>query len=144
MHTSIYSTLKKISELQTEEEIISGLRTGLPVIRLLLKYAFHPNINFVLPEGAPPYKPCEFLNQEGRLLSEARKLYLFIEGGNPNLHKVKRESLFIQLLESIDKDDATLLCHIKDKKTPFKTITADVVKKAFPDDYPQGSEEEDE
>lgn len=144
MHISIYNTLKKISELQTEEQIIQGLRTGLPVIRLLLKYAYHPNINFVLPEGAPPYKPCEFLNQEGRLLAEARKLYLFIEGGNPNLHKVKRESLFIQLLESIDKDDAVLLCHIKDKTLPFKSITVDLVKKAFPDDYPQEQQQEDE
>lgn len=144
MHISTYKQLETISKLTTEAEIIQGLRNGIPVIRLLLKYAFHPNINFVLPEGAPPYKPCEFLNQEGRLLAEARKLYLFVEGGNPNLNKVKRESLFIQLLESIDKDDAVLLCAIKDKGLPFKSISYDVVKKAFPDDYPEEQQPEDE
>jgi hypothetical protein len=62
-------------------------------------------------------------------------MYLFIEGGNPNLTKLKREMLFIQLLEGVHKDDANLLCHIKDKKLPFKTINNDIVKKAFPNLY---------
>jgi len=91
---------------------------------------------FILPEGAPPYKPCEFLDQEGRLYTEARKLYLFIEGGNPNLNKVKREMLFIQLIESLDQRDAELLIAIKDKMLPYKNITEKIVRAAFPDLLP--------
>lgn len=136
MKKSIYSIFKTISEAGKEPEVIQALKLcGSPVIQTVLKYAFDPNIKWILPEGVPPYKPCEFLDQEGRLLSELRKLYLFIEGGNPNLTKFKREILFIQLLESIDKNDAILLCTIKDKKLPFKNITSNVVKKAFPDLY---------
>ena len=136
MRKSIYNILKEASELKTEDEIVNALRVANPAVRQLIRYAYDPAIKFMLPEGSPPYKPCEFLDQEGRLPVELRKLYLFVEGGNPNLTKVKREMLFIQLIESIDKDDAVLLCSVKDKKLPFKKLTKKLIKKAFPDDYP--------
>lgn len=133
MKKTIYSILKECSEVKNVKERVERLQSSCPpVIQSLLKYAFDPNIKFLLPEGDPPYKPCEFVDQESRLYSEARLMYLFVEGGNPNLTKLKREMLFIQLLEGVHKDDAVLLCSIKDKKMPFKTINSDVVKKAFP------------
>lgn len=134
MKKSIYNILKECSELKSPKERIEFLKNNdVPVIKQILKYAFDPAIEFDLPEGEPPYKPCEYLDQEGRLYSEARKLYLFVKGGNPALTKLKREMLFIQFIEGIDKDDAKLILAVKDKKTPFKTITADIVKKAYPD-----------
>lgn len=132
MLKSISSILKKVSE-HDESEIVQALRAAdHPVIRKLLYYAFDPRVKFLLPEGAPPFKPCDFLDQEGRFYTEVRKLYLFIEGGNPNLTKFKREVLFVQLLESIGKEDAELLIAIKDKTLPYKTITKKVVSEAFP------------
>lgn len=133
MRKSISAILKLCAEGKTVNDKVSLLQQhASDPILIILKYAFDPNIKFILPEGSPPYKPCEFLDQEGRLYSELRRLYLFIEGGNPNLTKVKREFLFIQLIESIDKNDAELLCAVKDKKLPYKGLTASVVKKAFP------------
>lgn len=133
MKKSIYNILKECSEPKSVNERVQLLqRNGIPVVQQILKYAFDPSIEFDLPPGPPPYKPCEYLDQEGRLYSEARKLYLFVKGGNPSLTKFKREMLFIQFIEGIDKDDATLILAVKDKKTPFKGITSDVVKKAFP------------
>lgn len=143
MKKSISSILKSISELKEKDQIVNALRQNdHPVIRQILFYTYSPTIKFLLPEGAPPYKPCEFVDQEGRLLHEARKLYLFIEGGNPNLTRLKRETLFIQLIESIDKGDAELLISVKDKKLPYKNITKKLVREAFPDLLPQ--EENDE
>jgi hypothetical protein len=101
-------------------------------LRMILKYALDPNITWDLPEGEPPYKPCPHPGQETRLLTEARRLYLFLEGGNPNLKKIRREALYIELLESIHPDDAKLMVAIKDKKIPYKGITAKVVNEAFP------------
>jgi hypothetical protein len=57
---------------------------------------------------------------------------LFIEGGNPNLTPLKRESLFIGLIESIDPEDAKVLLAAKDKKLPVKGITSTIVNEAFP------------
>jgi len=136
MKKTIYSILKECAEIKSVKERVDKLQnTCPPIVQSLLKYAFDPSIKFLLPEGDPPYKPCEFLDQESRLYSEARLMYLFIEGGNPNLTKLKREMLFIQLLEGVHKDDAVLLCYIKDKKLPFRTISSDIVKKAFPSLY---------
>lgn len=134
MKKSIYNILKECAEPKSvNDRVVLLQKNGLPVVKQILKYAYDPNIVFDLPEGDPPYKPCEFYDQEGRLYSEARKLYLFVKGGNPALTKFKREMLFIQFIEGIDKDDAKLILAIKDKKLPFKGITSDVVKKAFPD-----------
>ena len=133
MRKSISSILKTVSEGKTVNDKVALLQQlATEPVLIILKYAFDPSIKFILPEGAPPYKPCDFLDQEGRLYAELRRLYLFVEGGNPSLTKVKREFLFIQLLESIDKQDAELLCAVKDKKLPYKGLTASVVKKAFP------------
>jgi hypothetical protein len=133
MKKSIYNILKECSEPRSVKERVQKLQqNGLPVVLQILKYAFDPNIKFLLPEGTPPYKPNDFVDQEGILFSEARKIYLFVEGGNNNLTKVRREMLFIQFIEGIDKNDAILMCSVKDKKLPFKSLTADVVKQAFP------------
>ena len=101
-------------------------------LKTVLQYALHPGIKWALPPGAPPYKPTDFLDQEGMLYMEARRLYLFVEGGNNDLKKVKREMMFIGLLESIHKKDAELLLAAKEKKLPYPSITANIINAAFP------------
>lgn len=133
MKRSIYNILKECSEPRSVKERVEKLQQyGLPVVQQILKYAFDPKIKFLLPEGKPPFKPNTYVDQEGILFSEARKLYLFVEGGNNNLTKFKREMLFIQFLEGIDKNDAELICAVKDKRLPFKSINEQIVKQAFP------------
>ena len=97
----------------------------------LLKLAVSKNVEWDLPEGAPPYKPSSYLDQEGMLYHETRRLYLFLKSGNTNLTKIKREMLYINLLESLHPGDAELLIAVKDKKLP-KTLNKKVINKAFP------------
>ena len=100
-------------------------------LQTVLKFGLDSRIKWALPEGAPPYKPCEALDIEGMLYSEARRLYLFVEGGNDGLTKFRREMLFINMLESLNPKDAELIIATKDKKLP-KGITKKVVNLAFP------------
>jgi hypothetical protein len=133
MRLGIGEILKKVSESKTKEEKIEILRKNdSPAIRTVLKYALDPNIKWDLPEGAPPYKPCQFLDQHSMLYQEIRRLYLFLEGGNPNLKPIKREALFINLLESVDPLDALVLLAAKDKKLPYKNITINLINEAYP------------
>ena len=103
-------------------------------LRMLLKAAFDPKITWELPEGTPPYMPNEAPagTEHTSLLDESKKLYLFIKGGS-NIPKIKKESLFIQMLEALHKDDAQVLIDIKDKKLnlTFKGLTENCVKEAF-------------
>jgi len=133
MKTCMYEILENISKIKKAEDKINALRsTNNAALRALLKYAYDPKVKFLLPTGEAPFKPSPYLDQEARLFTEVRRLYLFIEGGHPNLTKLKRESLFIQLLESIDPRDAKLVNCVKDKKLPFKGITVKIVSEAFP------------
>ena len=50
------------------------------------------------------------------LESESNKLWHFIVGGDNTLSKTRKETLFIQVLEGFHKDEAELLCNVKDKK----------------------------
>lgn len=133
MRLGIAEILEKVSNEPKRELKIEMLRKyDSSAIRTVLKYALDPDIKWALPEGDPPYKPCQFLDQENMLYSEARRLYLFIEGGNPNLNPLKREALFIQLLESITPADAKLICAAKEKKIPHKGITVKLINEAYP------------
>jgi len=133
MRIGIAELLEKVSKVEKKEEKIELLRKNdSSAIRTVLKYALDPTIKWALPSGEPPYKVCPYLDQENMLYSEARRLYLFIEGGNTNLNKLKREALFIGLLESLAPADAKLLCSAKDKKLPYKGINVKLVNEAYP------------
>ena len=105
-------------------------------VRTILQGAFDSRIEWLLPEGTPPYKPSQLVDQENVLLHDARRLVYFIKGGSPTLKQPKREAMFIELLEAVAPKDAELLIAIKDKKFPFKGITKDIIKEAFPNLIP--------
>jgi hypothetical protein len=133
MKLSVAEILKKASEMKNEAERIQWLRQNNSVaLESVLRGAFDPKIKWLLPEGNPPYKPNDLVDQQNKLYAEARKLYLFIEGGNPNLKQIRREQLFIELLEAVDPEDAKLLLAIKEKHLPYPGVTPEIVTKAFP------------
>lgn len=134
MKKGLSEILEEVSKVKKKEERIEELRKHGDNRALLqiLQYAFDPRVKWLLPEGTPPFKKNEYIDQESNLYAEMRRLYLFVEGGNPNLTTTKREMLFIGLLETVAPADAVLLCAVKDKKLPFKTITAEIVNEAFP------------
>ena len=43
--------------------------------------------------------------------------YNFVKGGNDALRPMKREQLFMQLLEGLHPDEAEIICLVKDKKS---------------------------
>ena len=103
----------------------------------ILKYTFHPEIKFLLPPGDPPYNTVvDDSENPTYLYGLLRKLYLFVEGGNPNLKPARREYLFIELLESVHDQEAQLLLQIKDKMIKCRGLTYKLVKETFPELIP--------
>ena len=67
------------------------------------------------------------------LRREWTKLYNFIKGGNDSLKSLRRETMFIQILEGLHPLDAEILCLVKDKKLYDKyKITKENVAEAYP------------
>ena len=128
---TVYYVLGKVNELPKAERAVALATNDYPAIKAVLVHMFHPDIKFLLPEGEPPYKKSQF-EDPGRLYTEFKKFYLFCDGGHNEIKQTKREQLFVQLLESVDPDEAELLIAMKEKKSPFKNITPALVKEAFP------------
>jgi hypothetical protein len=91
------------------------------------------SFTFCLPETAPPYKPSEHSEVHGLLYREVRKFKYFVEQmpESKKVNKIKRESIFIQMLENIDPEDAKLVLRMVAKQ-PYPELSPAVVNKAFP------------
>jgi hypothetical protein len=104
-------------------------------LRQVLKGAFDPNIEWLLPKGDVPYTVNDApIGTEHTLLSqEAKRLYLFTKGGDNALSSTKRETLFIQMLEGLCAEEAEFLIAVVNKRVnnEYKGFTANLVKDAF-------------
>lgn len=87
---------------------------GNGALKYIFEHAFDPEKKFVLPEGEPPYKKDAAPQgmSKGNLMMELRKLYVFCR---TDLKAIRRETLFIQLLENIHPDEAKVVLAIKDQ-----------------------------
>ncbi len=65
---------------------------------------------------------------------EFKRFYNFIKGGNDTLNGIRRENIFVNLLEGLHPLEAEILCLCKDKKLESKyKINKEIVSEAFPD-----------
>lgn len=98
-------------------------------LRMLFQYAFIPEKKFELPEGEPPYKKdaAPIGMSPANFTQEMKKLYVFTK--ERPLNKIRREQLFVQLLENIHPTEATLLIAVKDQCLTklYKNITVDLL-----------------
>ena len=146
MTSEIFSVANGIS---SDEERVNYLRqNATKAVRALLIYNFS-DTKFLLPEGRPELRTEEDFNpqrgyvegvDDGATLNyEMRKMYLFIDGGHPNLTSLKRESLWHELVNSLHPSEADDLWHMKDKKLQdkYKKITHLVAYNSFPEGLQQ-------
>lgn len=127
----------KVEKAKTRKEKLDILKQNeMPVVRGILKINFHPEVFMDLPEGDPPYrkeegKPLGY--QETNLITEYRRFYIWLDP-RQNLSRVRKEKLFIEMLEGLHVSEAELICLAKDKKlqTKWKSIKEDLVREAFP------------
>ena len=133
----IFDQVQKAETFEKRKEIL--LKNNSPVLIDLLKMNFNPDVRMQLPEGTPPFKRSgvPMGMADTNLYKEMRRMYTWINPP-PNLHKIKKETLFIQLLESINEKEADLLCAVKDKELErmYSAMTYDLVNEVFPGMFP--------
>jgi|TARA_Y100000004_G_scaffold185842_1_gene236611 hypothetical protein len=129
--------LRKVSNAKTKKEKIDLLRQhNTPALRQLMIWNFDESVISMIPEGEVPYTPNDAPvgTDHTRLEQEYRGFFRFVKGGQDRLPSMKRESMFIQLLEGLAAEEAELLCLVKDGQLSkkYKRITKAVVSEAFP------------
>ena len=128
-------------------ELASKQRSGAKKAEILQEYRndaltsiliwnFDDSIISILPPGDVPYKENEVPvgTDHTSLRREWKHLYNFVKGGNDTLNGLRRETMFIQLLEGLHPEEAEIVCLVKDKALEDKySITYDAVRQAYPD-----------
>ena len=105
-------------------------------LKAILIWNFDQTVVSMIPEGTVPYNKNEVPvgTDHTSLRREWKNLYQFVKGGNDKLSSMRRETMFIQMLEGLHPDEAEIICLVKDKALEEKySITYDMVKKAYPD-----------
>lgn len=132
----VSEVLQKVSNAKTKEQKIKLLQQhNSDALRKILIINFDESIESNLPEGSVPYKANEAPagTEHARLSTEHRLLHYFVKGGADSLTSLKRETMFVGLLEGLHESEAEVLILAKDKSLKKKyRITENVVKAAFP------------
>ena len=149
------SNSKKVEVLKKYEDLS---------IKTILIWNFDETVISLLPEGEVPYastdeqtsysgtltskiddavSKMEELNSnslgsmdQGRssIRKEYHMFYNFVRGGNDSLSSLRRETMFINILQGLHPLEAEILCLTKDKKLQTKyKITKEIVSEAYPD-----------
>jgi len=129
--------LDLVSKQKTNEQKVKVLKEyANDALKSLLIWNFDESIISVLPTGEVPFKPNEnpLGTDHSSLRREFKHFYNFVKGGNDTLPSIRRETIFIQILEGLHPNEAEVLCLVKDKQLQSKyKITKELVSEAYPD-----------
>jgi len=128
-------------------EVVNDARSKAKKVEVLKEYEndalksifiwnFDPSVISMIPEGEVPYNKNEVPvgTDHTSLRREYKQLYHFVKGGNDQLSSLRRESMFIQMLEGLHPKEAEILVLIKDGQLNQKyKITREAVEEAYPD-----------
>ena len=128
-------------------DLVDSQRTKAKKIQILQEYSddalkailiwnFDPTAISVIPSGPVPYKENEVPvgTDHTSLRREWKNLYHFLKGGNDRLSAIRRETMFVQMLEGLHPEEAKIICLVKDKDLESRyKITYEMVQQAYPD-----------
>ncbi|MED5272098.1 MAG: DUF6433 family protein [Candidatus Thermoplasmatota archaeon] len=152
--------LTRVHRAKNKEDMIKILREeNCEALQQILQWAYNPTLSSALPPGKPPYIENDAPEGTEHMLlrTEAKNLWHFVKilvseekdekgkiqktwrPADPKLQKTVMERMFIRLLEGLHKNEANLLCDIKDKKviynqkekTGIKGLSIPILKEAF-------------
>lgn len=120
-----------LEEVNNDPKLLGTKYKGNAALRIVFEYAFLPEKKFLLPEDEPPYRQdaAPIGMNPAILTQELRRFYIFLR---KDLKPIKREALFISLLESVHPSEAKLIIAIKDQKLHklYKKVTRKLVEEA--------------
>jgi len=133
---SYHEILTKVNNGKDKPKKIEILRRyDTKELRMFLKGSFDPKCEWLLPEGTPPYRENDapIGTEHTWLKQEVKRMFHFLKGGNPQLNQMKRDTMFIQMLEGLSAEESKLLIQAKDGKLnkAYKGLTENLIKEAF-------------
>lgn len=131
----VYEVLEEYNKARTKADRVRILQQNETwALKDIIRGTMDTSVEWNLPGGDPPYVPNRPESTARQIFLEGTKVLstLSKEGQVDRLPKVKREKLFIGLLESIDPNDAKLVVSMINKEKPVRQLTRPIVNEAFP------------
>jgi hypothetical protein len=129
----LYEMLDLIDKSDDVKETVRKFGSQYSSFSDYLRCLFDDRIEFLLPEGKPPYRPADPSFVPSTWHKKHMNLKYFVKiGVSDGMSQIKREMKFIETLESVHPEDAIILCEMIKKKTPCKKLTEEVAKEALP------------
>ena len=139
----IFTRVNNAKDKPKKIKVLQSYRSE--ALEMFLKSAFDPKVTWLLPEGDTPYMPNEAPDgtEHTILEREAHKLHNYVQLernppdapiiGNPNINTMKREMMFVQLLEGLSAGEAECVVLAKDNSLSkkYKGLTAKCIQEAF-------------
>ena len=133
----MHEILELVGDQKTKAKKVAVLKEyRTDALTAILIWNFDDRVQSAVPLGQVPYKENEVPigTDHTSLRREWKNLFHFIKGGNDSLSALRRETMFIQMLEGLHPEEAKIICLVKDKSLTDKyKITKDMVVEAFPD-----------
>jgi len=133
----IYEILEAAGKARSKAEKIKILKDHDSwALRDVLRATYDLKVEFLIPDGEPPYTPNKPESIPSNLLRKNVDFKYIVKGGiREDMPSFKREKIYIGLLESIHPEDAKVVINMVNRKKPGNGITEKVVKEAFPNLY---------
>ena len=133
MKQYVYEVLQEASKKTSETDKVKVLRDNESwALKDILRGTLDSTVEWNLPEGEPPYTKSDGHNHATNLLRANTQFKYFTKNGpGSKMPAVKREKIFIGLIEGVHPEDAQLVINMVNK-TPIEGISKNVVKEAFP------------
>jgi len=136
MKLLISEILQKANNAKTKAEKSKILQeNNSQALRSLFIWNYDESVITLLPEGDVPYRknPAAKGLDHTYLENEQRKFAYFVKGGM-NVSNMKREEIFIGLLETLHAEEAEILCLVKDKalQKKYTRISKTLIQETFP------------
>lgn len=140
----VHEILEAVDSERVKAKKLEILRThGDDSFKMVMIWNFDESVISLLPDGNVPYQPVEGdvqvskeqgVPQRTTIRNAARQFYRFVKGGDDQLNKIKRESIFINILQTLPQPEAEILILVKDKALSTKYgITQELVAEAYPE-----------
>ncbi len=140
----VHELLEAVDSERVNAKKVELLRAhGDDSFKMVMIWNFDETVVSMLPEGKVPYQPVEGDVQANReqgipqrttIRNAARQFYRFVKGGDDQLNKIKRESIFINILQTLPQPEAEILILVKDKALNTEyNITKELVAEAYPE-----------
>lgn len=134
-------SLKAIFIWNFDESVISLLPSGdVPYASVGEQNSFSGTISQKVDDAVSKMAEMNTIslgaNDQGKssIRKEYQRFYNFIKGGNDKLSSLRRETMFINMLQGLHPLEAEILILVKDKQLQTKyKITKEIVSEAYPD-----------